>query len=63
MTKKTEKTKVENDSPEEEILFTSLRASSWNDFHGQVNVKESLKIAIAAAKKRKEAIEHILLYG
>ena len=50
-------------APEEEILFTSLRASSWSEFYGQKNVKESLKIAIAAAKKRKEPIEHILLYG
>jgi holliday junction DNA helicase RuvB len=49
--------------PEEEVLFTSLRASDWNEFYGQKNVKESLKIAITAAKKRKEPIEHILLYG
>lgn len=48
---------------EEEILFTSLRASSWDEFFGQDTVKESLQIAIAAAKKREEAIEHVLLYG
>lgn len=54
-----------NDSsiPEEEKLFTSLRAGSWQEFHGQEPVKKSLRIAIDAAKKRKEAIEHILLYG
>lgn len=58
------KAKVEEkETPEEEILFTSLRASSWDEFSGQENVKESLQIAIKAAKKRKEAIEHILLYG
>ena len=57
------KKKIEETEPEEEILFTSLRASDWQDFLGQKQVKESLKIAIAAAKKRKEAIEHILLYG
>ncbi|MEX2012919.1 MAG: Holliday junction branch migration DNA helicase RuvB [Candidatus Levyibacteriota bacterium] len=60
---KSKKTESEELSPEEEVLFTSLRASSWKDFHGQENVKESLQIAIAAARKRKEAIEHILLYG
>ncbi len=54
---------IEQESPEEEVLFTSLRASDWNDFYGQKNVKESLKIAIQASKKRKESIEHILLYG
>ncbi|HYM65025.1 MAG TPA: Holliday junction branch migration DNA helicase RuvB [Candidatus Sulfotelmatobacter sp.] len=51
------------ETPEEEVLYTSLRASSWSDFYGQKNVKESLKIAIQASKKRKEPIEHILLYG
>ena len=55
--------KNENETPEEEILFTSLRASSWEEFAGQKKLKESLRIGITAAKKRKEAIEHILLYG
>ncbi|MDE2026717.1 MAG: AAA family ATPase, partial [Patescibacteria group bacterium] len=50
-------------SPEEEVLFTSLRASSWDEFQGQEQVKESLQIAISAAKKRGEAVEHVLLYG
>jgi Holliday junction DNA helicase RuvB len=49
--------------PEEETLFTSLRASNWNEFSGQTQVKKSLRVTIDAAKKRKEAIEHILLYG
>jgi Holliday junction DNA helicase RuvB len=53
----------ENDSPEEEKLFTSLRATSWNEFAGQEQVKKSLRVTIDATKKRKEAIEHILLYG
>src|SRR3989338_10946195 len=57
------KKKIEETEPEDEMLFTSLRASDWNGFLGQKQVKESLKIAITAAKKRKEAIEHILLYG
>ena len=55
--------KTEKETPEEEVLFTSLRAIDWKEFYGQKNVKESLRIAITAAKKRKEAIEHILLYG
>ncbi len=57
------KKKIEETEPEEEILFTSLRASDWQSFLGQRQVKESLRIGIAAAKKRNEAIEHILLYG
>lgn len=50
-------------NPEDEIILTSLRASDWDEFHGQENVKESLRISIDAAKKRNEAIEHVLLYG
>ncbi|MBI2033177.1 MAG: Holliday junction branch migration DNA helicase RuvB [Candidatus Levybacteria bacterium] len=48
---------------EEEMVMTSLRASDWNEFIGQEEVKKPLRIAIDAAKKRREAIEHILLYG
>lgn len=51
------------ENPEEEVLFTSLRAGSWEEFYGQEGVKSSLQIAIEAARKRSEAIEHILLYG
>lgn len=53
----------EEDSPEEEVLITSLRAGSWSEFYGQESVKTSLQIAIEAAQKRGEAIEHILFYG
>jgi len=48
---------------EDEMLFTSLRASTWKEFAGQIHVKKNLRVAIDAAKKRKEALEHILLYG
>lgn len=61
--KKKEKEVVEGETPEEEVILTSLRAQTWSEFHGQKPIKESLRIAIAAAKKRKEAIEHVLLYG
>ncbi|HZZ98635.1 MAG TPA: Holliday junction branch migration DNA helicase RuvB [Candidatus Saccharimonadia bacterium] len=54
---------VQTAAPEDEILFTSLRAATWEDFHGQEEVKRALQIAISAAKKRKEAVDHVLLYG
>lgn len=54
---------IETTTPDEERLFTSLRAQKWGEFAGQDTVKQSLQIAIRAAKKRKEAIEHILFYG
>lgn len=55
--------KIAPESPEEEKLFISLRAGAWDEFHGQERVKQSLHVALTAAKKRKEPIEHILLYG
>ncbi len=55
--------KTENVLPEEEVLFTSLRAQDWSEFQGQQKVKEALSIAIASARKRKQALEHVLLYG
>ena len=62
-TKIKEISKTEGETPEEEVLFTSLRATDWTEFYGQKKLKESLRIAITAAKKRKESIEHVLLYG
>jgi Holliday junction DNA helicase RuvB len=50
-------------TPEEQKLLVSLRASNWSEFAGQQGVKKALTIAISAAKKRKEPLEHILLYG
>lgn len=57
------KEKQEKVTPEEENLFVSLRAGTWDEFYGQNNIKKSLQIGISAAKKRKESIEHVLLYG
>lgn len=50
-------------SPEEEVLFTSLRANDWEEFFGQEQIKQSLRIAIKAAKQRSESMDHTLLYG
>lgn len=44
-------------------LDSTLRPISWDKFIGQEKVKQNLKILIYAAKKRKEPIEHVLLYG
>src|SRR5579872_4032779 len=57
------KQKVSGNGADEEVLFISLRAGNWDEFHGQENIKKSLKIAIEAARKRGEALEHVLLYG
>lgn len=41
----------------------SLRPNSLNDFVGQREVCENLKVFIAAAKQRGEALDHVLLFG
>lgn len=41
----------------------SLRPKYLNEYIGQDKVKENLKIYIEAAKKRKESLDHVLLYG
>lgn len=48
---------------DEEITEVSLRPKLLNDYIGQTKVKESMKIYIEAAKKRGEALDHVLLYG
>ncbi len=55
---------VEPDVQTEEIVLdTALRPQSLGDFVGQEPIKQNLNIAIQAAKKRNEPLEHILLYG
>lgn len=41
----------------------SLRPNKLDEYIGQDKVKEGLKIFIEAAKNRKEALDHVLLYG
>ena len=49
---------------EEDRQFeAALRPHLLDDFAGQAKVKENLAIAIEAAKRRGEAMDHVLLYG
>jgi Holliday junction DNA helicase RuvB len=41
----------------------TLRPQTFNEYVGQEKTKKNLDILIRAAKKRKESIEHVLLYG
>ncbi len=49
--------------PEETSAETSLRPSRLDEFVGQANVKESLQIAIDAARQRGEPLDHTLFFG
>ena len=44
-------------------IENSLRPKFLTDYIGQRKVKENLEIYIEAAKARKEALDHVLLYG
>lgn len=48
---------------EEAALESSLRPRRLDDYIGQDRVKDNLRIAISAAQKRGEALDHLLLYG
>ncbi|HRH32842.1 MAG TPA: Holliday junction branch migration DNA helicase RuvB, partial [bacterium] len=48
---------------EEDAAEIGLRPRELTEYIGQDRVKENLLILIEAAKKRKEAIDHVLLYG
>ena len=55
---------VSASAQEEERQFeVSLRPRRLEDFTGQAKLKENLSIAIEAAKRRGEALDHVLLYG
>src|SRR5689334_10096468 len=50
-------------APEEEELEQSLRPRRLAEFVGQERIKDQLSIALAAAKAREEALDHVLLVG
>ncbi|MBM4401617.1 MAG: Holliday junction branch migration DNA helicase RuvB [Candidatus Cloacimonetes bacterium] len=47
----------------DEHLDQSLRPTRLSDYKGQEQLKGNLKIFLQAAKKRNEALEHVLFYG
>ena len=48
---------------EDNTLDKTLRPNQLTEYFGQEKVKKNLKILLEAARKRDEAVEHILLYG
>ena len=61
-----EPTSPEPDAPghdEEARTEITLRPQTFDDYIGQDRMKRNLRLAIDAAKKRGEPIDHVLLYG
>jgi len=52
-----------NESLDERFLDKSLRPTIWDEYIGQENIKDNLKILIGAAEQRKHPPEHLLFYG
>ncbi|MBT8179119.1 MAG: Holliday junction branch migration DNA helicase RuvB, partial [Eudoraea sp.] len=54
---------TQNLSQEELAIEKALRPISFDDFTGQEQVLENLKIFVEAANQRNEALDHTLLHG
>lgn len=54
---------VTNNKIEEDTFEKTIRPDSIDEYIGQTEVKENLKIYIDAAKMRDESLDHVLLYG
>lgn len=54
---------IHEDQPQEQQVEISLRPKTFSEYVGQERLKKNLSLAIDAAKKRGEPIDHILLYG
>ncbi|WP_292976952.1 Holliday junction branch migration DNA helicase RuvB [Nitrosomonas sp.] len=50
-------------SSREEAIERALRPVQLNDYVGQERIREQLNIFIKAARQRKEALDHVLLFG
>jgi Holliday junction DNA helicase RuvB len=50
-------------SPNEEAIERALRPKIFVDYVGQIKAREQLEIFIGAARKRAEALDHVLLFG
>ncbi len=50
-------------SPHEEAVERALRPQQLRDYIGQVRVREQLDIFMGAARRRGEALDHVLLFG
>jgi Holliday junction DNA helicase RuvB len=56
-------TSASADDSDEQVLELTLRPQTFADYVGQEHLKKNLQLAIAAAKKRGEPVDHVLLYG
>ncbi len=51
------------ETTEDKVLMQSLRPKSLDEYIGQDNIREKMKVYISAAKSRNESMDHVLFYG
>ncbi len=56
-------TSTHDDDNDEQVIEVTLRPQNFTEYIGQERLKKNLKLAIEAAKKRGEPMDHVLLYG
>lgn len=56
-------TSLHDDDNDEQQIERTLRPQRFSEYVGQDHLKKNLKLAIDAARKRGEPVDHILLYG
>ena len=56
-------TSIHDDDTDEQQIEVTLRPQRFSEYVGQERLKKNLELAIAAAKKRGEPVDHVLLYG
>lgn len=56
-------TSTHDEDSDEKVIEITLRPQNFTDYIGQERLKKNLRLAIEAAKKRGEPIDHVLLYG
>lgn len=54
---------AEAEEPEEQVIENTLRPRDFANYIGQDRLKKNIKLAIDAAKKRDEPLDHVLLHG
>ena len=54
---------ADQESPQEEVLERALRPKRLADYVGQQKIRGQMEIFIEAARRRAEALDHVLLFG
>ncbi|MBT8091084.1 MAG: Holliday junction branch migration DNA helicase RuvB [Gammaproteobacteria bacterium] len=50
-------------APEDKAFDRAIRPKSLNDYGGQPGVKQQMEVFIEAARRRSEALDHVLIFG